>query len=329
MTERQTCQVSRDTPALVTLGDVTEARRRIAGRVRRTPLVAATPVRDAPPWAADLLLKLESLQVTGSFKARGACNTAAALPPERIRRGLVTASGGNHGLAVAYAGRAAGVPATVYLPESAPSAKRRTLEAWGASVVVHGAVWDDSNTAALAHAARDGMHYIHPFADPLVIAGPGRVAAEILEDAPEVDTRRVAVGGGGLIRGRAAAAAALRPGIKVVGVEPHGAATLHGSLRAGRPVALERIATASGSLAPLLTAPLPFAMVRRHVSEIVLVSDEDMRAAAGWLWFEHGVAAEMAGAASLAALLAGAYRPAPGERVCAVVCGAGTDGIPA
>ena len=316
-------------PALVTLGDVEAAAARIAGRVRRTPMLAAAPVRDAPAWADDLLLKLESLQVTGSFKARGACNTAAALPPEQMRRGLVTASGGNHGLAVAYAGRAAGVPATVYLPESAPLSKRRKLEAWGAAVEVHGAVWDDSNAAALSRAARDGLHYVHPFADPLVIAGQGTVATEILEDASAVDTLLVAVGGGGLISGMAAAAVAVRPGVKVVGVEPHGAATLHGSLRAGQPTALERIATMAGSLAPLATAPLPFAMVRRHVAEIVLVSDQEMRDAAAWLWFEHGIAAEMAGAASVAALLAGSYRPALGERVCAVVCGAGTDGIPA
>lgn len=314
-------------PASVGLADVRAAAVRIAGRVRRTPLVAAAPVRGAPDWARTLTMKLESLQVTGSFKARGACNTAASLSPEAMRHGLVTASGGNHGLAVAYAGVEAGVPVTVYLPDSAPPAKRRKLEAWGATVVVTGAVWDDSNRAALAHASRDGLRYVHPFADPLVIAGQGTVATEILADAPETETLLVAVGGGGLISGMAAAATALKPGVRIVGVEPHGAATLHGSLRAGRPVELPAIATAAGSLAPRATEPLPFALVRRHVSEVVLVSDDAMREAASWLWFEHGLAAEMAGAASLAALLTGAYRPAPGERVCAVVCGAGTDGI--
>ena len=311
----------------VSLADVRMAAGRIAGRVRRTPLVPATPVRGAPGWAATLSMKLESLQVTGSFKARGACNIAACLSAEEMRHGLVTASGGNHGLAVAYAGAEAGVPVTVYLPESAPVAKRRKLEAWGATVVVTGAVWDDSNRAALAHAAQDGLRYVHPFADPLVIAGQGTVATEILEDAPDTDTLLVAIGGGGLVSGVAAAAKALRPGLRVVGVEPHGAATLHESLRAGHPVELPGIATTAGSLAPRATEPLPFALVQQHVHGIVLVSDADMRAAAEWLWFEHGVAAEMAGAASLAVLLTGAYRPAPGERVCAIVCGAGTDGI--
>lgn len=316
-------------PPLVTIADVQAAARRIAGRVRRTPLMAAAPVRGAPGWAAGLTLKLESLQVTGSFKARGACNAAAALTPEQMRRGLVTASGGNHGLAVAYAGSVAGVPTTVYLPDSAPAAKRRRLEAWGATVVVTGAVWDDSNAAALGHAARDGLHYIHPFADPLVIAGQGTVATEILADAPDTDTLLVAIGGGGLVSGIASASCALKPGIRIVGVEPAGAATLHGSLRAGQPVTLDRIETAAGSLAPRATEALPFAIVQRHVSEIVLVSDAEMRDAAAWLWGEHGVAAEMAGAASVAALLTGRYRPAPGERVCAVICGAGTDGMPA
>ncbi len=311
-----------------TLDDVRRAAERISGRVRRTPLLEAAPAREHAAVAAQLVLKLESLQVTGSFKARGACNALAALPPAALAQGVVTASGGNHGLAVAYAGWISGVPATIYLPETVPAAKQRKLQAWGAEIVVEGQVWDDSNAAALRHAARHGMAYLHPFADPLVIAGQGTVATEILDAAPDVDTLLVAIGGGGLISGIAVAARAMKPSIRIIGVEPTGAPTLLHSLEAGRPALLDRIDTAAGTLAPRSTDPLNFGIIQRHVERVVLVSDAAMQEAAAWLWFEHGVAAELSGAASVAALLTGTYQPAPGERVCAVVCGAGTDGLP-
>lgn len=309
-----------------TLDDVRRAAERITGWVRPTPLLEAAPAREHAVIAAQLVLKLESLQVTGSFKARGACNALAALEPAALANGVVTASGGNHGLAVAYAGWIAGVPATIYLPTTVPAAKQRKLQAWGAQVVVEGDVWDDSNAAALRHAARHGMAYLHPFANPLVIAGQGTVATEILDTAPDVDTLLVAIGGGGLISGIAVAARAMKPGIRIIGVEPTGAPTLLRSLEAGRPAVLDRIDTAAGTLAPRSTDPLNFGIIQRSVERIVLVSDTAMREAAAWLWFEHGVAAELSGAAAVAALLTGVYHPAPGERVYAVVCGAGTDG---
>ena len=309
-----------------TLADVRHAAERIKGRVRHTPLIEAAPAREHATVARHLLLKLESLQVTGSFKARGASNAIAAIAPAALARGVVTASGGNHGLAVAYAGWAAGVAATIYLPISAPAAKLRKLHAWNAEVVVEGETWDDSNAAALRHAARDDMAYVHPFADPLVIAGQGTVATEILDAAPDVDTLLVAIGGGGLISGIAIAACGINPGIRIIGVEPTGAPTLFHSLAAGCPAMLDRIETAAGTLAPRSTDPLNFGIIQRLVDHVVLVSDAAMREAAAWLWFEHGLAAELSGAASVAALLTGVYRPAPGERVCAVVCGAGTDG---
>ena len=317
------------TGGVPTLDDVRRAAERISGRVRRTPLLDAAPARGHAAIAAQLVLKLESLQVTGSFKARGACNTTLALPPAALERGVVTASGGNHGLAVAYAGWIAGMPARIYLPVTAPEAKRRKLRAWGAEVVVEGEAWDDSNAAALSHAARGGMAYIHPFADPMVMAGQGTVATEILEAAPDIDTLLVAVGGGGLISGIAVAARAIKPDIRIIGVEPEGAPTLLRSLEAGCPALLGRIETAAGSLAPRSTDPLNFGIVQRHVEQVVLVSDPAMHQAAAWLWFEHGVASELAGAAAVAALLTGAYRPTPGERMCAIICGAGADGMAA
>lgn len=309
------------------LADIHAAADRIRQWVRRTPLLAAAPVKQHREPAAGLWLKLESLQVTGSFKARGAINAVLSLPPHRLRRGIVTASGGNHGLAVAYAGWAAGVLTSVFLPVTAAADKIAGLKEWGADVVVEGEAWDDSDRAAREFAERHGLAYIHPFADPVVIAGQGTVALEILEAQPELDTILVAIGGGGLVAGVALAAKALKPELRVVGIEPVGAPTLHDSLAAGRLVTLDRLDTAAVTLAPRRSAPVNLAIVREHVERIVLVEDEEMRAAANWLWRELGVGAELSGAAAVAALLAGWYRPAPGERLCAIVCGAGTAGL--
>src|SRR5579884_1909056 len=195
-----------------TIVDVQAAAARIAPYVRRTPLVEARPVRRGPAAGA-LALKLECLQASGSFKARGALNATLRLPPEALARGLVTASGGNHGMGVAYAGWVTGVPATVYLPRNTPPAKAVKLRDWGARVVVEGDVWDDANRLAVEAAEHDGLTYIHPFADPAVIAGQGTVALELLGAAPATRTIVAAVGGGGLVSGVALATKALDPTI--------------------------------------------------------------------------------------------------------------------
>jgi threonine dehydratase len=312
------------------LPEIRDAAARIAGRVRRTPTMGTEAVSEAP-GPAPVTLKLECLQVTGSFKPRGATNCLLQQTPEAVARGIVTASGGNHGLAVAYAGHSvgagAGTRAVVYLPETTSSAKADAIRAWGAEVVVEGAAWDDANRAALARAARDGLTYIHPLADPRVIAGQGTVGLEFLEDAPDLDLLIVAIGGGGLISGVALAAKALKPDIRVVGVEPVGAPTLTAALAAGAPVTLPRIETAAGTLAPGRSAQINLDIIRDHVDEIVLVDDAEMKDAARWLWREMAVAAELSGAAALAALRQGRVRVAPAERVGVLVCGAGRDGL--
>ncbi|MGO8868435.1 MAG: threonine/serine dehydratase [Alphaproteobacteria bacterium] len=312
---------------LVGLDEFRAAARRIEGAVRRTPLLAAAPTQTAAAAAGELTLKLECLQVTGSFKARGAVNKLKSLGAAEIGRGLVTASGGNHGLGVAYAGWLARVPARIYLPTSAPKAKAEKLKRWGAEAVFAGTDWYESNKIALAAAEREGLTYIHPFADRAVIAGQGTIALEILEDDPRVDSVLVAIGGGGLIAGVATALKALQPRVKVIGVEPTGAATLFESLKAGRIVELEEIKTQAGTLAARRTEPLTFAHVRQNVDDIVLVSDEEMRAAAEWLWFELGLSVELSAAAAIAALRTGRYKPHEKERVSVIVCGAGTDGL--
>ncbi len=313
----------------LTIAEIRTAASRIKGYVRRTPMISCAPIRDSPKIGESLGLKLESLQVTGSFKARGAINKLKSLSPNDLSRGIITASGGNHGLAVAYAGWLAKVPTRIYLPTTAPADKIEKLKKWGAEVVIEGAAWDDSNRAAMIVAEREGLAYFHPFADPVVMAGQGTVALEILDDAPQLDTLIVAIGGGGLISGIAVAAKAINPRIRIVGVEPVGAATLYSSVKAGRVVELGRIETSAGSLSARMTSQLNFDLVRQHVAEIVLVSDDEMRAGARWLWFELGIAAELSGGAAVAALLSRRYMATKDERICALVCGAGTDGLQA
>ncbi len=310
----------------VTLADIEAAAERIKDRVRRTPCLRARFLRE-PLVPGELLLKLESLQVTGSFKARGANNAVLQLEDAALARGIVTASGGNHGLAVAYAGHASGAATVIYLPEITPAAKADKLRAWGAEVVVEGAVWDDANEAALARVARDGLTYIHPFSNPAVIAGQGTVGREMLKQSPHIDTLLVAIGGGGLISGVATAAKAIAPGIRVIGVEPVGAPTLSQSLAAGELMTLPKIETEAITLAPRRSADINFEIIRNNVDEIVLVDDEEMRKAARWLWFEMGIGAELSGAAVIAAIQAGKVELPAGGTTAAVICGVGDDGV--
>lgn len=312
---------------MISVETVRKAAARIAPHVRRTPLVSARALKENPYPDGELLLKLECLQVSGSFKARGATNKLLSLTEEEVQRGIITASGGNHGLATAYAGWLGKTKTTVFLPESASPEKAKKLAGWGATVVFKGRVWDEANREAMAVAARDGLTYFHPFADPAVIAGQGTTALEILEQDPEVDDFLVAIGGGGLISGIALTVKALRPAARIIGVEPTGAPTLSASLRAGRVVELPGITTTVATLAALKTEPINLGIVQQCVADIVLVTDDEMREAARWLWFEMGLATDLSGAASLAALRSGKFRPASGRKVCVLVCGAGSDAI--
>lgn len=307
-----------------TLAEFRAAAARIKGLVRRTPMMQSCgPVTIGP----DIALKLECLQITGSFKPRGAVNALKSLPEAAIRKGIITASGGNHGKAVAYAGWIAKTRAVVYLPKSAPPEKAATIRAFGAEPITFGEVWDDSNAEAKRHAEREGMTYIHPFGDEPVILGQGTLGLEVLEDLPDVDVVLTAIGGGGFAAGVAAAIKAAKPGVRIVGIEPTGAPTLHDSLKAGKLVTLDKIESKVSTLSAKRSDQINLDLIGKHVERIVLVTDEEMRDAARWLWKELGIAAELSGAASLAALLTGRLELPKGAKVCAVVCGAGTDGI--
>ena len=307
------------------LDDISAAAQRLKGRIRRTPTIKVDLTRE-PIGVDDLWLKLESLQVTGSFKARGATNRLLTLDPQQLRNGVFAASGGNHGLATARAGLMAGVPASIYLPTNASPAKIKKLESWGARVTVVGSVWDEAHAAAVEAARKAGAFYFHPFADEQVVAGQGTVALEILDEIGSAEVFVIAVGGGGLISGIATVLSELRPEARIIGVEPEGSPTLKNSLDAGEVVTLPQVTTKVATMACGRTDPAIYDIVRRTVERVVLVSDDDLERAARWLWLEMGLAADLSGAASVAALMSGALRVEPGQRVCGLVCGAGTEG---
>ncbi|TPM94661.1 threonine/serine dehydratase [Mesorhizobium sp. B2-1-3A] len=312
---------------MIALEDIRTAATRIEGNVRRTPMIAAGNLKTPLAGGVDLTLKLELLQVTGSFKARGATNRLLSLDPAALEHGIVTASGGNHGIATARAGFMAGVPTTIFLPTNASPAKIEKLRAWGAATHIVGSAWHESNEAAQAFVRETGAVYFHPFADPAVVAGQGTVGLEILDQMPDVTTVLVAMGGGGLVSGVATAIKALAPHVRVVGIEATGSPVLLRALEAGSNVALDKVTTSVATMACAKTDDRIFDIVRDKVDEIVLVDDDEMLRAARSLWFEMGLAADLSGAAAIAALAESRVRLKQGERVCAIVCGAGPDAI--
>ena len=296
--------------------------RLIRPHVRRTPTMLADMADFGLP-AAPVLFKLEQLQHTGSFKVRGAF--ANLLLRQAPAAGVVAASGGNHGAAVAYAAQRLDVPAAIFVPSIASLAKLERIRAYGASLVIAGDRYADALAASQAHVAATGALPVHAFDQPETLLGQGTVGLELEADAPEVDTLLVAVGGGGLIGG---VAAWYRNRIKVVAVEPDTAPTLHAALAAGRPVDAAAGGIAADSLAPRQIGAVMFPIAQAYVApDVVLVQDDEIRAAQTALWSVLRLLTEPGGAAAFAALLSGRYRPAPGERVAVLVCGANTTAV--
>ncbi|MGL4743784.1 MAG: threonine/serine dehydratase [Dermatophilaceae bacterium] len=298
----------------VTRDDVTRAMAMIDGRVRRTPVLDVDL-----PGGQRVTLKLELFQHTGSFKPRGAF-TSVLSAAERPAL-LVTASGGNHGLAVAYVGRELGIPARVFVPEPAPAVKVNGIRALGAEVVQMGAGYADALAASADDAARPGALGVHAYDTPGTVAGQGTVGLEI-EHQVHPDTVLVAVGGGGLAAGIATWFAG--SDTSVVAVEPVTCNALDAALAQGAPVVISPSGTASDSLGASTVGSIAFDVARRTGMRSVLV-DDAIEAARKWLWREARVAAEPGGATALAALLTGAVVPDTGERVCVLVCGANAD----
>ncbi|SFO12715.1 threonine dehydratase [Variovorax sp. PDC80] len=289
--------------------------------LRQTPLwkLPAAALGVAAP-GAEVWLKLEHLQVSGSFKARGMMNRLLANGiPES---GVIVASGGNAGIATAAAARALGVRCEVYLPGVSPEAKRARLRALGAEVVVVGQLYPDALAACLARQAETGALLTHAYDQPEVVAGAGTLGREIEAQGGLPDAVLVSVGGGGLIGGLAGW---FERRARVIALEPEGAPTLFRAREAGAPVDVEVGGIAADSLGARRIGAIAWDIAQRHVADALLLSDEAIRAAQQWLWKEMKLAVEPAAALPLAALQTGAYVPRAGEKVCLIVCGANVD----
>ena len=315
----------------VPLADIEAARARVGGLVHRTPLLTSTTAGSwaaiatgAVPGGGVLYLKAEHLQRTGSFKARGMANRIATLPADERARGAITLSAGNAGQAYAWAGRAAGVPVTVVMPEGAVQAKVDACRGYGARVILHGT--HVGETLAEMGRIRDAesLTFVHPFDDPAVIAGHGTAGLELVEDLPEVDVVVVGVGGGGLISGIAAAVRGRRPSARIFGVEPTGSDALTQALAAGKVVTIEPRSVADGLGAPFAGA-WTLSMARRHLEDIVRVDDDVILAAMRFGLERMKQLLEPAGAAALGAVLAGTISYRDGERVAVVLSGGNVD----
>ena len=307
---------------MLNLHEIERAKQRIAGRVHRTPLMTATLLgRQAD---ISLYLKCESLQKTGSFKVRGALNKLSQLDAGERARGVVAVSAGNHAQALAWASAAAGVKCTVVMPSTASRTKIDASRGYGAEVVLAGDTAQAFDTAH-ALAKEQGYVLVHPFEDEQVVAGAGTVGLEILEDLSDVDAVVVPIGGGGLIAGVATAIKARASKARVYGVEPEGAASMRKSLDQGRPARLSAVNTIADGLAPPMAGNLAFEVVRQHVDDVVLVSDDEIADAMKRLLTYTKLLAEGAGAAATAAVLTRRVPLARGSRVVSILSGGNVD----
>ncbi|ESX47188.1 threonine/serine dehydratase [Mesorhizobium sp. C416B] len=292
---------------------------RIRPYIRHTPVLRVDMADfDRPPLAVDL--KLECLQHSGSFKARGAFTNLLERPVPAA--GVVAASGGNHGAAVAYAAMRLGHKATIFVPEVSPPAKLQRIRGYGAELIVGGARYAEALAASEAFAEKTGALQIHAFNQEETLVGQGTLGLEIENDLPDIDTLLVAVGGGGLIGGIAAWFAGR---IRIIAIEPEGAPTLHHAFEAGHPVDAPAEGVAADSLAPKRVGEMMFPIAEAFVERSILVTDDAIIAAQKALWERVRIIAEPGGAAAFAALLSGRYTPAPGKRIAVLVCGSNTD----
>jgi len=285
-------------PDLVSL----DAIRNAAHRIR--PVARVTPLHDVSLAAGfPLRLKCENLQPAGAFKIRGACNMLMQLPDEARRRGVITYSSGNHGQALALAAKLTGAPAVIVMPTTAPAIKVEGVRSFGAEVIFEGTTSAHRRARAEAEAAARGLTMVPPFEHPWIIAGQGTCGLEIVEQCAELSSVYVQIGGGGLISGVAAAIKRLKPSVRIVGVEPAGAAKMKASREAGHPVTMERTASIADGLMPVRPGDLTFAHVQAFVDDLVTVEDAAIAEAVVWLFHHAKLVVEPSGAAAVAAVL--------------------------
>ena len=308
--------------AVIELADVQAAWDVVRGQVRHTPVKRSSSLSQAT--GADMHLKLENFQRTGSFKVRGALNKVHALTPAERKAGVVAASAGNHAQGVAYAAAKAGVHATIFMPEDATLAKVQATKGYGAEVRLAGKDYQEAYEAAVAHQKRTGATFVHAFEDPLVMAGQGTLGLEMLQDIPEMDTVLVPIGGGGLIAGIATAVKALKPGIQVIGVQAAGASSIAPSLQKGSPVTLDEAQTMADGIAVRRSGALTLEVIKARVDQVVTVSEPEIAAAILFLLERQKAVVEGAGAVTLAAAMHGKVELA-GRHACALVSGGNID----
>jgi threonine dehydratase len=304
----------------VGIDDIRAAAARIAGRVVRTPTVPTDAISRAT--GAEVTLKLENQQAVGAFKERGAANRLALLTEAERRAGIIAVSAGNHAQAVARHAHLMGIAATIVMPQFTPLSKVSRTAAWGASIVMHGETLAESGVHAVALAKERGLTFIHPYDDPAIVAGQGTLALELLEDAPQLDTLVIPVGGGGLIAGCAVAATALKPGISIIGVEVASYAALAQRL-SNRPVAVGGATVAEG-IAVRDIGTLPLEIIHAHLTDVLVVPERAVEEAIALLVEAGKIVAEGAGAAGVAALITFPDRFA-GHRVGVPITGGNID----
>lgn len=303
--------------------DLAEAESTIRGLVHRTPLFSSRSLSERagfPVW-----LKAECLQKTGSFKPRGAFNKVRHMPRREAARGVVTASAGNHGQAVAFVAAREGIPGVVVMPVGANPSKVAAVREYGARAVLHGRIWDDAYAHSLELALSEGLLYVHPFKDRHVISGQATVALEILEDLPAVDTVVIPIGGGGLIAGMAMALRLRKPSVRIIGVEPEGSANMFASRRQGVAVNLDAVRTIADGLATKNTDPEMFGLIQALADDLVTVTDDELAGAVALIMERAKLVTELAGAAAVAALLSGKVQQPASARTVAVVSGGNLD----
>lgn len=303
--------------------DFVRARENVAPHVYHTPLLTSRSLSEATGF--DVRLKAEVFQKGGAYKVRGPMNKIALLSEEERACGVICSSAGNHSQGVALAAAHYGVRAVVVMAENATPSKIAATEGYGATVILHGSIWDEANEKALELVAKEGLIYIHPFDDPDLIAGQGTVALEILEDFPEVELVVVPIGGGGLISGVSMALKSKRPDVRVVGVESSGAPAMKRSVEAGHCVTLDEVDCVIDGLRVKRVGEHTRSVVSRFVDEIVTLPDADIFDAVLWLMTRAKLVAEGAAAAPVGALLHGLIDAPPGTKVVSILSGGNLD----
>jgi len=302
--------------------NILKAAQRIEGKVLRSPLMYSDSLSGLSE--ARVFLKLDSLQPGGSFKIRGATNAVALLGEDERRRGVVAASSGNYGTALALAAQREGIKATIVLPKNAPSVKVERIRKAGATILRHGDHYGDSEQEAV-RLAEQGLVLIHPFDDPRVVAGQGTIALEIDQDAPaDLDTTLVPVGGGGLIAGVALGLKPTRPNVEVVGVEPLAAPSLTAALNSGKPVPIEPLPTYADGLSPRSTGEISFEVARKRIDRVLLLTEDEIMEGCRYCFKELHLVVEPSGAAAVSALIAGKLE-SKGHSIAIVLSGSNLD----